>query len=405
MNVALVHDWLTGMRGGERVLERLCGLFPDADVFTLFWNRGAASPAIERHRIRTAFTQRLPFAARGYRWYLPLFPAAIERFDLSGYDVVISSTHCVAGGVRAAPGAFHASYVHTPMRYIWELEDVYFPRGRFPWPASAFVRATCARLRDWDVRSSRRPHALMANSAFVAGRIRRHWGRDATVVHPPVDLARFAPGTGARDYDLLAGAFAPYKRADLAIEACRRLGRRLRVVGSGQEAARLKAIAGPGVEFLGWVGEDALAELYRGARTLLFPGEEDFGIVPVEAMASGCPVIALGARRRARNGGPRRRSRRARTPRARRPRRGAGRRAVRRAERGGDRAGAAGRRRHRVRPARARRAGARRFRPKPSTGASWPRSRPGVRRTPQRRPRRPEGQTAPPSPPLDGYPS
>jgi glycosyltransferase involved in cell wall biosynthesis len=294
VKVALVHDWLTGMRGGERVLERLCGLFPDADIFTLLWTRGAVSPAIERHRIETAFIQHLPAAARMYRWYLPLFPAAIERFDLAGYDAVISSTHCVAGGVIAPAGARHVSYVHTPMRYIWELESVYFPPGRFPWPASAFVRRTCARLREWDVRTSQRPGTLIANSAHVAERIRRHWGRTASVVHPPVDLERFSPSRGARDYDLIAGAFAPYKRADLAIEACRRLGRRVRVVGSGQEQDRLRALAGPDVEFMGWVEEAELPALYQNARTLLFPGEEDFGMVPVEAMASGCPVIAFG---------------------------------------------------------------------------------------------------------------
>jgi glycosyltransferase involved in cell wall biosynthesis len=282
------------MRGGERVLERLCGLFPGADIFTLIWNRGAVTPAIERHAIRTSFVQHLPSAASHYRWYLPLFPAAAEGFDLSAYDVVVSSTHCVASGVRTRPDAFHISYVHTPMRYIWELEDVYFPPGRFPWPLSRFVRDTCARLRSWDVRAAQRPHALVANSAHVRKRIARHWKRDATVVHPPVDLDRFSPGDVPRDYDLLAGAFAPYKRGDLAIEACRRLGRRLKVVGTGQEQVRLRAIAGPDVEFLGWVGEDELPALYRGARTLIFPGEEDFGIVPVEAMASGCPVIAFG---------------------------------------------------------------------------------------------------------------
>jgi glycosyltransferase involved in cell wall biosynthesis len=294
MRVALVHDWLTGMRGGERVLERLCGLFPDAHLFTLIWNPGAVSPVIERHPIRTSFVQRLPRAADLYRWYLPLFPAAIERFDLAGYDAVISSTHCVAGGARVRGSAFHMSYVYTPMRYIWDLEDVYFPPGRFRWPVSSLVRGTCARLRAWDVHAAGRPHTLVAISEHIAARIARHWNRQAEVVYPPVDLARFSPGQGTRDYDLLAGAFAPYKRGDLAIEACRRLGRRLRVVGTGQEEARLRALAGPDVEFLGWVAEEDLPALYRGARTLIFPGEEDFGIVPVEAMASGCPVVAFG---------------------------------------------------------------------------------------------------------------
>jgi glycosyltransferase involved in cell wall biosynthesis len=294
MRIALVHDWLTGMRGGEKVLERLCALFPGADVFTLIWNRGAVSPAIESHAIRTSFLQRLPGAARLYRWYLPLFPAAIESFDLAGYDLAISTSHAVAKGVPTPPGTFHLSYVFTPMRYIWELEDQYFPPGRFPWPLDGYVRRTCARLREWDVRTSGRPHVLLADSAHAARRIARHWGREAEVVYPPVDLARFAPGGGERTFDLLAGAFAPYKRADLAIEACRRLDRRLIVVGSGPEERRLRENAGPGVEFRGWVSDEEMARLYRGARVLLFPGEEDFGIVPVEAIASGCPVVAFG---------------------------------------------------------------------------------------------------------------
>jgi glycosyltransferase involved in cell wall biosynthesis/O-antigen ligase len=293
LRVALVHDWLTGMRGGEKVLERLCELFPGADIYTLVWNRGSVSPAIERHAITSSFLQRMPGAARLYRWYLPLFPAAIERFDLSGYDAVISTSHAVAKGVRTGPGTFHLSYVFTPMRYIWELERDYFPPGRFPWPLSAWVRGVCARLRAWDVRTSARPHVMLADSAHVAERIARHWGRRADVLYPPVDLARFAPTPGAGDYDLLAGAFAPYKRADLAIEACRRLERRLIVVGSGQEETKLRSLAGGSAEFRGWVSDAEMARLYAGARALLFPGEEDFGIVPVEALASGCPVVAF----------------------------------------------------------------------------------------------------------------
>jgi len=293
VKVALVHDWLTGMRGGEKVLERLALLFPDAPIFTLVWNRGSVSRAIESHPITTSFLQRLPDAGRRYRWFLPLYPRAIESLRLPDVDVVISTSHAAAKSVIAPPGAFHLSYIHTPMRYIWELEHEYFPSDRFPWPLSAYVRSTCARLRRWDVATAHRPDAMLANSQHVAARIRRHYGRDATVVHPPVDVDRFAVGAGPRSYDLLAGAMAPYKNGELAIAACARLGRKLVVVGSGQEEKKLRALAGPDVEFRGWVSDDELARLYAGARTLLFPGEEDFGIIPVEAMASGCPVVAL----------------------------------------------------------------------------------------------------------------
>ncbi|MCC6348636.1 MAG: glycosyltransferase [Candidatus Eisenbacteria bacterium] len=294
MRVALVHDWLTGMRGGERVLERVARLFPQAPIFTLVWNRGSVSAELEAHPIRTSFLQGLPGAARHYRNFLPLFPRAIESFDLSGFDAVISTSHAVAKGARAGPGAFHLSYIFTPMRYVWDLEDTYFPPGRFPWPLSAYVKRTCARLRDWDRRTADRAHLLLADSAYVAGRIRRHWGRDAEVVTPPVDVDRFTAGTGARERYLLAGAFAPYKRGDLALAACARLGRPLTVAGSGQERARLERLAPPGSVFLGWVAEAGMPGLYASARALLFPGEEDFGIMPVEAMASGTPVVAYG---------------------------------------------------------------------------------------------------------------
>jgi len=296
LRVALVHDWLTGMRGGEKVLERLCGLFPDAPISTLVWKKGAMSEAIESHPIRTSFLQAMPASARAYRWYLPLFPRAIESFDFAGFDVVISSSHAVAKGARAPAGAFHLGYIHTPMRYVWDLEQDYFPPGRFPWPASAYVRDTCARLRVWDRATTSGVHALIANSRHVQARIARHWGREAEVVPPPVDVARFTPASerGTGDYYLVAGALAPYKRTDLAIAACRTLGRRLLVVGSGQQEGALRRLAGGTVEFRGWASDREMAELYRGARALLYPGEEDFGIVPVEALASGCPVVAFG---------------------------------------------------------------------------------------------------------------
>ena len=295
MKVALVHDWLTGMRGGEKVLERIAERFPGAPIYTLVHRAGTVSAAIESHPIHTSFLQRFPDAVRRYRWYLPFFPAAIESFDLSRYDVVVSTSHAVAKGVRAGRGTFHLSYVHTPMRYIWDLESQYFPPGRFPWPFSWMVARVLAALRRWDRRTAHRPAALLTNSAFVADRIRRHWNRDdARVVFPPVEVERLLPASGPRDFYLLAGAFAPYKRGEIAIEACVRLGRRVVVAGTGQEERTLRRWEGSGVEFRGWVSDEALADLYGGARALLFPGEEDFGIMPVEAMARGCPVIAYG---------------------------------------------------------------------------------------------------------------
>jgi glycosyltransferase involved in cell wall biosynthesis len=293
--VALVHDWLTGMRGGEKVLEDLCVLFPEADVFTLVHVPGSVSATIERRTVRTSFLQRLPWAAKRYRHYLPLMPWAAEALDLRGYDLVVSSSHCVAKGVRPAPGAVHVCFCHTPMRYIWDQYDAYFAPGRAPLLTRLAMALARRPLQRWDVSSSRRVDAFIANSRYVADRIRRFYGRDARVVHPGVDLDRY-PAVGARDdgFYLLVTALVPYKRADAAVLAFNGLGLPLRVIGSGPEERRLRSLAGPGVEFLGWADDEALRRNYESCRALIFPGEEDFGIVPLEAMACGKPVIALG---------------------------------------------------------------------------------------------------------------
>jgi glycosyltransferase involved in cell wall biosynthesis len=289
-----VHDWLTGMRGGERCLEVFCELFPDADLFTLLHVPGSVSPVIERRRIVTSFLQRLPDAAARYRYYLPLFPAAMARFDFSPYDLVLSSSHAVAKAARKAPGARHICYCFTPMRYIWDLYDDYFGPGA-PLAMRALMPPVAAGLRRWDRRTSARVDRFIAISRFVAGRIRRVWARDADVIYPPVDVARFTIAAEPDDYYLVVSALVPYKRVDLAVAAATRMKRRLLVVGAGPEARRLAATAGPTVRFLGWRDDREVAALYARCRAVLFPSLEDFGIVPLEAMAAGRPVVAYGA--------------------------------------------------------------------------------------------------------------
>ena len=292
-NVALVHDWLTGMRGGERCLEVFAELFPAADLYTLLHVPGSVSPAIESRRIVTSFIQRLPQAERRYRHYLPLFPAAVRAFDLSGYDLVLSSSHAVAKGVRVPPGALHVCYCFTPMRYVWDLYDDYFG-ARASLAARLTMPPVAAWLRRWDRRTAAGVHHFVAISRFVADRIRRAYGREADVIYPPVDVSRFRVDEGPGEFYLVVSALTPYKRVDLAVEACNRLGRRLLVVGSGPEEPRLRALAGPTVELLGWRDDAQIAELYARCRALLFPPLEDFGITPLEAMAAGRPVIAFG---------------------------------------------------------------------------------------------------------------
>jgi glycosyltransferase involved in cell wall biosynthesis len=294
--VALVHDWLTGMRGGEKCLEVLCELLPRAPVFTLLHVPGSVAPVIEARQITTSFVQHLPGAVSGYRRYLPLFPRAIETLDLRGFDLVLSTSHCVAKGVQPVPGALHVCYCHTPMRYVWDQFDAYFGAGRAGICTRAAAHAVRGALQRWDVRTASRVHTFVANSEHVRRRIQRYYQREAVVVHPPVDCSAFAPEpTGPNDYFLVVSAFAPYKRVDLAVEACRRAGARLVVVGQGPDAARLARLAhGAPVEFLPWQPARQLAQLYARCKALLFPGEEDFGISPVECMAAGRPVIALG---------------------------------------------------------------------------------------------------------------
>jgi glycosyltransferase involved in cell wall biosynthesis len=296
VKVALVHDWLTGLRGGERVLEQLCLLYPQSDIFTLVHVPGSTGEIIERHRIFKSFLDRLP--RRHYRRYLPLFPLAIESFDLSAYELVVSTSHAVAKGCRPGPDAVHVAYIHTPMRYVWDQFDAYFGRGRAGLLTRLAARAMAPRLRRWDVRSTRRVHGLIANSRFVAERVRRFWGREPdAVIYPPVDTTRFVPaaeGPAPEDYALIVSALVPYKRIELAVSAFSRLKRPLWIVGDGPERRRLAKAAGPSVRFLGTVGHEELPRLYAGARFFVLPGEEDFGIAAVEAQAAGRPVLALG---------------------------------------------------------------------------------------------------------------
>jgi glycosyltransferase involved in cell wall biosynthesis len=302
VKVALVHDWLTGYRGGERVLAALCALYPQADLFTLVHVPGSCGPVIESRKISTSFLQSLPRAQTHYRHYLPLFPAAIERLDLRGYELVISTSHAVAKGCKPAPGAVHLSYVHTPMRYVWDQFDAYFGPGRASLPVRLAARAVAPTLRRWDVESTKRVDGIIANSRFVSERCKRVWGRAAdAVVYPPVETGLFQPAAGLtgkergeRGYALILSALVPYKRIDLAVRAFNRAGRRLVVAGGGPELARLRALAGPTVEVRGVVALDELQKLYAHAAFFVLPGEEDFGIAPVEAQAAGRPVLALG---------------------------------------------------------------------------------------------------------------
>jgi glycosyltransferase involved in cell wall biosynthesis len=295
--IALVHDWLTGMRGGEKILELLCEIFPHADIFTLVYLPGQLSPTIESHRITTSLLQKIPRIGRYYRHLLPLMPWVMERFDFSDYDLVISTSHCVAKAAKPAKGAHHVCYCFTPMRYIWDQYDSYFGPGRASLVVRTVMKALRPLLQRWDLATVSRVSEFIAISKNIQERIHRIYKRDSGLIYPPVNDAFYAtpsaPAPAEEPFYLIVSALAPYKRIDLAVETFRRRGDRLVIVGEGQESNTLKSLAGPKTEFLGWLSNEELRSLYQSCRALIFPGEEDFGIVPVEAMAAGCPVIAL----------------------------------------------------------------------------------------------------------------
>ena len=293
MRVALVHDWLTGMRGGEWVLYEIAKLFPDAPIYTLVHRKGAVMPVLEEHPIRTSWLQGPSFGGRKWRYLLPLMPAAMETFTFPDADLVISTSHCVAKGVIPPPGAFHLSYVHTPMRYAWDQRSIY--TARIPSILQPVVESRLAKLRQWDMVSSARVDRLIANSRLVAWRIKHYWNRQAEVIPPPVATEYFTPGGEHGDNLLTVAALVPYKRVEVAIEVAKRIGRPLEIVGTGPRMAQLRRLAGPDVRFLGWLDRAELRNAYRRAAAVLVPNIEDFGMVTVEALACGTPVIGLSA--------------------------------------------------------------------------------------------------------------
>jgi glycosyltransferase involved in cell wall biosynthesis len=293
MKVAIIHYWLVNMRGGEKVLEALLEMFPQADIYTHVYNPQAVSPSINSHRVITSRINRLPFAKKLYRLYMPLMPNALIDFNLQSYDLVISSESGPAKGVVPNPNAYHICYCHSPMRYLWDMYHEYF-RGTNPL-VRFFMKRFIPRLRLWDAVSANMVDIFVANSAYVAKRVRRCYNRIATVVYPPADIEKFLNlERHPKDFYLFFGQITGYKRADIAIEACVASGRKLVVAGAGAGKKLIKKYQKTGlVSFRGKVGEGEMRELYASAKALLFPGIEDFGIIPVEAQAAGCPVIAF----------------------------------------------------------------------------------------------------------------
>lgn len=299
MKVAIVHEWLDTYAGSERVLEQMLAVWPEADLYALCDFLPEAERGFLGGRIpRTTFIQRLPFARRRFRMYLGLMPLAIETLDLSGYDLVVSSSHAVAKGAITGPGTLHLAYVHSPMRYAWDLQAQYLREaGLERGLKGAYARWLLHRLRLWDHASAARPDAILANSRYIAERIRKVWRREAEVLHPPVDTDSFTPVAAKQDFYLIASRMVPYKRVDLAAASFRRMpDRRLVIVGDGPQMRAVRQAAGdaPNISFRGHVGKAELVALMQSARACLHIAEEDFGIAMVEAQACGTPMLAFG---------------------------------------------------------------------------------------------------------------
>lgn len=293
MKVVLMHDWLTGFRGGERVLEAFCELFPEAPLYTLIHSRGSVPSSIEDRKITTSFLNNIPGIEKHYRKFLPLFPKAAESLRIAeDADLVLSSSHCVIKGVKKPKGSKHISYVHSPMRYLYDQYDNYFgPHA--PLYQRAGIKCFKSYLTNWDMRSNENVDHLIANSGFVAQRIKKYYGKESEVIHPFVDLKDFGqPQTQRDDYYLMVTAFAPNKKVDIAIKAFNKLGKKLKIIGSGQQEDALRSMANDNVEFLGNIKRAEVVETFSKAKGFVFPGTEDFGITPLESLASGTPVIA-----------------------------------------------------------------------------------------------------------------
>jgi len=294
MRVALVHYWLTKMRGGERVLEAFAEMFPEADIFTHVYDPDGVSNALKRHDIKTTFISKMPFARSQYQKYLPFMPRALEELDLSDYDLIISSESGPAKGIIPKPDAFHLCYCHSPMRYIWDLYPEYQSASGFL--ARQVFPGIAHRLRTWDATSAMRVDQFVANSGFVAKRIEKYYRRDSEVIHPPIAVEEFeaAATDDVADYYLAAGEFVGYKRFDLVVDAFTKLDLPLIVIGEGEQRKDLERRAGSNIKFLGRVDFAELKQHFGRCKALVFPGEEDFGMIPVEVMAAGRPVIAYG---------------------------------------------------------------------------------------------------------------
>src|ERR1041385_7909432 len=280
-NIAIVHDWLVTMRGGEKVLEVFCELFPDATLFTLVHREGSLSPTIEGMNIKTSFIQNMPYGKSHYQHYLPLFPAAIQHLDLRDYDLIISSSHAAAKGVCVRNNALHVCYCYTPMRYIWDQYDQYFGPGQASLSTRIAMRLFRRYLQRWDVSNSKGVNQFVAISNNVQQRIKRIYSRDSDIIYPPVDVDRFSVGNHSDRYCLVVSALVPFKRIDIVIEAFNKLGKQLVVIGNGSEETKLKSRAGKNIEFLGWADDAVIGKYYAECEALIFQIGEDFGIFPL----------------------------------------------------------------------------------------------------------------------------
>lgn len=295
MRVCIIHDYLTHMGGGERVLEAIAEAFPEAPIYTLVYDPEQVRVSFDPGRIRTSFLQRFPGARRSHRYFpLALMPFAIEQFDISQFDVVISNAHSFGKGIITPASTLHISYCMTPTRYAWDGSHRYVREFSSSHWFQKFAPPAISYIRLWDYMASKRVDKYLTLSKYVAGRIQKYYGRSSEVIYPPVDTDRFSPSEGVGEYYLVVSRLVPYKRVDIAISAAERLGKPLKIAGTGPELQELQALAGPNTEFLGFVPDSDLPQLYRNAKALLFPQEEDFGITPLEAAASGVPTVAYG---------------------------------------------------------------------------------------------------------------